>query len=177
MRFSTFLLLAACGAAACTGGATAQELGVSKAVSGGTVDWNGFYAGLGAEFKDVTGPGGGKDQIVYGTLYAGANFTERGWLFGAEAFGSTYRDLGGFPSSIEIGAEGRVGLLVSEAMALYLSAGAAYDFQYAWSAIAGGGVEAMIAPGISIDVEYQHGWDLDAPYTSNQLLSSALFHF
>lgn len=177
MRTSAFLLITVCATAACASGAAAQELRAAQIVSSGRVDWSGFYAGFGGEFKDVTGPGGGKDQIVYGTLYAGANFTNGGWLFGGEAFGSTYRDLGGFPSSIEIGAEGRVGLLVSEAVALYVSAGAAYDFQYAWSAIVGGGVEAMIASGISIDIEYQHGWDLDAPYTSNQLLTSVLFHF
>jgi hypothetical protein len=157
--------------------ASAEDLTGPDVMSTSSVKWDGFYAGLGSEFKDVTGPGGGKDQIIYLTGYSGTNVTSGSMLQGAELFVSTYRDLGGFPSSIEIGAEGRVGLLVTDSVAVYASAGAAYDFQYAWSVMVGGGIEAMIAESISIDVEYQHGWDLDAPFTSNQVLTSLLFHF
>lgn len=177
MRIALFLASLASALLISMSSSLAQDMTGPDAISAASVNWDGFYAGLGGEFKDVTGPGGGKDQIIYATGYLGTNVSSGIVLVGAELFASAYRDLGGFPSSVEIGAESRAGLLVSESVALYASAGAAYDFQYAWSVVVGAGVEAMLTNALSIDVEYQHGWDLDAPYTSNQLLTSLLFHF
>lgn len=138
-------------------------------------DWNGFYAGFGGSYSQVTGPAA--TNQVYATGRAGGNKTIDSFVLGAEIYGSLRYDLTPGTTGVVVGAQGRAGVLASDAVLLYGTLGGFYDFDFAWSATAGAGMGVRLTDNLSIDLQYQHQWDLDAPYSADNFATSLLWHF
>lgn len=165
-------------AAAATSGAYAADLLIADEVveAAPVSDWDGFYAGVGIGYEDWSGPGATDEYTA--NVHVGVNGTAESFLFGAEAYLLGYRLIDGSNSGYRIGAEARLGYLVTDAVLLYVSGGAEWDNNFAWQGTVGGGVEFMVAENISLDLDYHYKVDIDTPaYTAHVVGASVNWHF
>ena len=166
-------------AAVATTGAYAADLLIADdviAAAAPVSDWDGFYAGIGIGYEDWSGPGATDEYTA--NVHIGVNATAESFLFGAEAYLLGYRLVDGSNSGYRVGAEARLGYLVSDAVLLYVTGGAEWDSMWAWQGTLGAGLEFMVAENISLDLDYHYKVDIDSPaYTAHVVGASVNWHF
>jgi opacity protein-like surface antigen len=175
MKFLGLGLVAALTIAAATSGAMAADLVVDEpAIVAATSHWDGAYAGIGVAVISST--------TIAETIGAvqgsvGGNVTFDKFLLGAEAYLSVSQSsLGGAPY-YAIGAEGRGGVLATDAVLLYGALGAEYVQGGNTYATVGGGAEFSVAENVSLDLEYKYYIGLNNTWQGHSLSLSANWHF
>ncbi|WP_236884162.1 outer membrane protein [Devosia sp. A16] len=136
-------------------------------------DWSGFYAGVYGvvQSSEVRGTEFG------GGIAAGVNAQLDFFLVGGEVA------LQGLTSDTIDTAYGRVtgrgGILVTEDLLAYASAGYGMEFSGTGERdfLAGGGIEYAVTDDISINAEYLRGFDLEGGNAKDQFSLGARFHF
>jgi opacity protein-like surface antigen len=138
-----------------------------------TSDWTGMYVGVGGNYISWPAP----DQIGAIEAIAGANFQTGMFLAGIKGWiGYGYDvNLGG--SSWYYGGEGRGGLVISDSVLVYGSAGTEAFILGAQYATAGVGVEFKATDSLSIDLEAKHYWTIVPGLNDgNSITASLLWH-
>lgn len=136
-------------------------------------DWSGFYAGV----YGVVQSSQVRGTEVGGGIAAGVNAQLDFFLVGGEVA------LQGLTNDTIDTAYGRVtgrgGLLVTEDLLAYASAGYGMEFGGTGERdfLAGGGIEYAVTDDISINAEYLRGFDLEGGNAKDQFSLGARFHF
>ncbi|WP_439601495.1 outer membrane protein [Devosia sp.] len=180
MLVSLRLTIAGALLAATAGGAVASDLitvrvGTSNEalpVASG-YDWSGFYAGVYGVAQSSPERG---TQVGAG-IAAGVNAQFDFFLIGGEV---ALQGLTGDTIDTAYGQiTGRGGVLVTDALLAYASAGYGMDLsgQGERDLLAGGGLEYAVTDDISINAEYLRGFNLDGGDGKDQFSLGARFHF
>ena len=154
--------------------ADAPDLIIDEPAIEMATDWTGAYVGVGVSgLLQSNGP----QQIIGIDGYLGFNVQADMFLFGAEAYLSG-RFSNIVPQYFAIGAEGRVGVLATDAVLLYGALGLEHSFasgnQYL---TAGGGVEFLLAESLSLDLEYKHYFPITGTWVGDGVFASLNWHF
>jgi outer membrane immunogenic protein len=113
-------------------------------------DWDGAYAGVGGfAYVGPTNGFGGVGNVGVNQTFGG-NF-----LFGVEGYAGLGTDSGTGLFWL-VGAEGRLGVLASDAVLVYGAGGVEWDAPGGGFVTLGGGVEFAVADNMTLDVEYKH---------------------
>lgn len=171
------LALAALATATALSATAAQAADLYKpdpvmAMASPSFNWDGFYAGIGGAGSFYnTGVTIGQVEVE-----AGVNFTSGDFLFGAEALVGWAINNAGTNSAV-IGAEGRLGYLVTPEVLLYLSGGGVHYFNGSTTfGTLGAGVEFAVTDDVSLDLEYKYLWN-SAALNGHEIGASVLWHF
>ena len=114
-------------------------------------NWDGAYAGIGGIAYVSPGASG-----VGGVVSLGVNQTfGDNFLLGAEVYGGVGLDN---PDGLFwlVGAEGRLGVLASDAVLLYGAGGVEWNSPASLYGTLGGGVEFAVQDNVTLDVEYKY---------------------
>lgn len=171
------LALGAAGFALMAGSAVAADLilDTPPVMDTATIDWSGFYAGVG-----LTGINSSSivEHIVSLDGIVGANAQSGQFVFGGEGYVSAkWTDFGGGSLYWGAGAEVRGGFLATEAVLLYGALGAEVESGGNTYGTAGGGIEFMATSSVSVDLEYKHYFPLNNAWTGDSIGASVLWHF
>jgi outer membrane immunogenic protein len=136
-------------------------------------DWTGFYAGVYGVGQNS--PVGG---LQYGVgLALGGNVAFDFYLVGAEV---AFQGLtGGAGATSYVEALGRAGVLVSDNLAAYATAGYGFDLGAPAEddVLLGGGLEFAVSDNLSVRAQYLHGFPLTGANPKDQVSLGANFHF
>ena len=180
MRVSLRLMLAGILLATTAGAATASDLitvpmgssEVAVPVAAG-FDWSGFYAGVYGVVQSSSARGTEVGAGIAAGVYAQFDF----FLVGGEV---ALQGLTGDTIDTAYGQiTGRGGVLVTDALLAYASAGYGMDLSGLGERdfLAGGGLEYAVTDDISINAEYLRGFDLEGGNPKDQFSLGARFHF
>lgn len=178
MRMVSRLLFAGALLGAMSGAAVASDLITVQAgegavpVAGSGFDWSGFYAGI----YGVTQASSSNGTQVGAGIEAGVNAQFDFFLVGGEV---ALQGVTGDNIDTAYGRVlGRAGLLLTDDLLAYASAGYGMDVGGGQGAVlAGGGLEYAVSDELSLNVEYLHGFDGSETNPSDQLNLGARFHF
>ena len=180
MRMSLRLLLAGALLATTTGAVTASDLitvpigssEVAVPVAAG-FNWSGFYAGV----YGVVQSSPARGTEVGAGIEAGVNAQLDFFLIGGEV---ALHGLTGDTIDTAYGqVTGRGGVLVTDALLAYASAGYGMDLSGTGERdfLAGGGLEYAVSDDISLNAEYLRGFDVEGGNPKDQISLGARFHF
>lgn len=150
-----------------------QSSDVAVPVSNGGYDWSGFYAGV----YGVVQSSPARGTEVGAGIEAGVNAQLDFFLVGGEV---ALHGLTGDTIDTAYGqVTGRGGLLVTDALLAYASAGYGMELSGTGESdlLAGGGLEYAITDDLSINAEYLRGFDLEGGNAKDQFTLGARFHF
>ncbi len=150
---------------------TAATLPVAEGDS--SFDWTGFYAGVYGVAQ--SSPVGG---VQYGVgLALGGNVAFDFFLVGGEV--AVQGLTGGAGATSYIEAVGRAGVLVSDNVAAYATAGYGFDLgaPVEDDLLAGAGLELAVSDNLSVRAQYLHGFPLTGANSKDQVTLGANFHF
>jgi len=152
---------------------TSTDKSLPVAADNGNTDWNGFYAGI---YGIGQRSSGGGDQYGVG-IDAGVSTTFNFVLAGAEV---NVEGLdGGTGSTSYVSALGHAGVLLTDNLLAYGSAGYGIDTGAPdeGDLLAGGGVEYGLGNGLSLRAQYLHGFPTTGANSKDQITLGAQFHF
>lgn len=139
-------------------------------------DWNGFYAGVGIGYEGWSGAGTSDTLLLGGEL--GFNTTFDRLLLGFEASAAPYYLIDEGEVAWRVGVDARFGVLATDSVLLYASAGVEYDSLYQTYGTVGLGAEFGLTDSVSVDLGYDYVWDVDDPGSAaHRVGASVLWHF